>query len=97
MRAYHHLQRLSLSYYDSHQVGTMMSTMTADVATIQNFASQATVTFSSTYSSFIGMVVVMFTLRWDFALIAIAVLPFLVLSSYHASEGRYKRQSKKSA
>jgi len=35
---YHHLQRLSLSYYQSHQVGTILSTITADVATIQTFA-----------------------------------------------------------
>jgi subfamily B ATP-binding cassette protein MsbA len=37
-----HLQRLSLAYYDSHQVGTILSTIIDDVKTIQNFASSGT-------------------------------------------------------
>ena len=40
-RLYHHLQRLSLSYYDTHQIGNMVSTITSDVSTIQSFASTA--------------------------------------------------------
>ena len=78
IRAYHHLQHLSLSYYNSTQVGTILSTLTADVTTIQNFASQATVNIFVDILIILGMVVVMFTLRWDFALIAVAVLPFLI-------------------
>ena len=79
LRAYHHLHRLSLSYYDSQQVGTILSTLTTDVTTMQNFASQATVNIFVDVLIILGMVVVMFTLRWDFALIAVAVLPFLIL------------------
>src|SRR6185295_1994747 len=33
-KVYHHLQRLSLSYYDSHQIGNILSTITSDVSTI---------------------------------------------------------------
>ena len=40
-KVYHHLQRLSLSYYDSHQIGNILSTMTSDISTIQGFASSA--------------------------------------------------------
>jgi len=79
LRAYHHLQRLSLSYYDRQQVGTILSTLTADVTTIQNFASQATVNIVVDMLIILGMVIVMFVLRWDFALIAVAVLPFLII------------------
>src|SRR5260221_2289319 len=35
---YHHLQRLSLEYYDTHQTGKLLSTITTDVSTIQDFA-----------------------------------------------------------
>jgi ABC-type multidrug transport system fused ATPase/permease subunit len=79
IRAYHHLNRLSLSYYDSQQVGTILSTLTVDVTTMQNFASQATVNIFVDVLIIFGMVIVMFMLRWDFALIAVAVLPFLIL------------------
>jgi ABC-type multidrug transport system fused ATPase/permease subunit len=79
IRAYHHLHRLSLSYYDSQQVGTILSTLTADVTTIQNFASQAMVNIFVDMLIILGMLIVMFVLRWDFALIVVAVLPFLIL------------------
>ena len=42
MRTYHHLQRLSLGYYDTHQTGTLLSTITTDIQTIQDFASSST-------------------------------------------------------
>ena len=38
MRMYHHLQRLSLGYYSSHETGTLLSTLTTDIQTIQGFA-----------------------------------------------------------
>ncbi len=79
LRAYHHLQRLSLSYYDTHQVGTILSTMTDDVGTLQNFASQSILGMVVDALTIVGMIGVMFWLRWDFALIAIAVTPFLAL------------------
>jgi subfamily B ATP-binding cassette protein MsbA len=78
LRTYHHLQRLSLSYYETHQVGAILSTVTDDVNTIQLFASQSTVSMVIDFLTIIGMVLVMFFLRLDFALIAIAVFPFLI-------------------
>ena len=42
MKTYHHLQRLSLGYYDQHQIGTLLSTITTDIQTIQGFASSST-------------------------------------------------------
>ena len=42
MRVYDHLQRLSLGYYDTHQTGPILSTLTSDIKTIQGFASSGT-------------------------------------------------------
>ncbi len=42
MRTYHHLQRLSLAYYDTHRVAASLTTLTSDIDTIQNFASSGT-------------------------------------------------------
>ena len=78
MRTYHHLQRLSLGYYDSHQIGTLLSTITDDVATIQNFASSSTLGMVIDMLTIVGMLGLMFWLNWDFALIAVAVTPFLL-------------------
>jgi len=79
MRVYDHLQRLSLGFYDTHQVGAILSTITADVKTIQNFASSGTLGILVDLMTIVGMLFVMFWLQWDFALIAIAATPFLLL------------------
>ena len=78
LRVYHHLQRLSLSYYDTHQSGVLLSTITDDVGTIQDFASSATLSILIDLLTIVGMLGFMFWLEWDFALIALAVTPFLL-------------------
>jgi len=90
MRTYHHLQKLSLSYYDSHQTGSMLSTITDDVDTIQQFASASTLGIAVDLLTIICMVGLMFWLNWDFALIALGLTPFLLLFV-----SRFKRSVKK--
>jgi ABC-type multidrug transport system fused ATPase/permease subunit len=79
VRTYHHLQQLSLSYYDSHQTGTLLSTITSDVQTIQSFASSSTLGIFVDILTIIAMLFIMFWLNWDFTLIAVAVTPFMLL------------------
>jgi ABC-type multidrug transport system fused ATPase/permease subunit len=78
MRTYHHLQQLSLSYYDTHQTGSLLSTITADVQTIQTFASNSTLDIAIDMFTIVGMLSIMFWLSWDFTLIAVAVTPFML-------------------
>ena len=79
LRTYHHLQQQSLSYYDTHQSGTLLSTITSDVSTIQSFASSATLDIVVDLFTILAMLLIMFRLNWDFTLIAVAVTPFLLL------------------
>jgi ABC-type multidrug transport system fused ATPase/permease subunit len=79
LRTYHHLQQLSLSYYDTHETGTLLSTITTDVQTIQAFASSATLGMVVDALTIVAMLVVMFWLNFDFTLIAVAVTPFMLL------------------
>ncbi|BBX85067.1 ABC transporter ATP-binding protein [Mycolicibacterium aubagnense] len=79
VRLYHHLQELSLAYYDTNRVGTILSTLTTDVQTIQSFASTSTLNMLTDTMTLVAMVVVMLMLRWDFALIALAVAPLLII------------------
>ncbi|HEX4372396.1 MAG TPA: ABC transporter ATP-binding protein [Puia sp.] len=77
-KMYHHLQFLSLSYYDSHQTGKLLSTITADVSTIQDFASSTLLGILVDALTIAGMLVIMFYINPGFTLIAIAVMPFLL-------------------
>ena len=79
MRVYDHLQHLSLGYYDSHQTGALLSTITDDIKTIQGFASSATLGILVDILTIFGMLGVMLWLEFDFALIAVALTPFLLL------------------
>ena len=79
IRTYHHLQQLSLRYYDTHQTGNLLSTITADVQTIQGFASSDTLGIFVDLLTILGMLFIMFWMNWDFTLIAVAVTPFMLL------------------
>ncbi len=90
MRSYHHLQQLSLSYYDTHETGALLSTVTADVQTIQAFASASTLGILVDLFTIFAMLIIMFWLNWDFTLIAVAVTPFMLLLA-----SRFKKAVKK--
>ena len=79
MRMYNHLQRLSLGYYNTHQTGPILSTITSDISTIQGFASSSTLDILVDMLTIVSMLGLMFWLNWDFTLIAVAVTPFLLL------------------
>jgi ABC-type multidrug transport system fused ATPase/permease subunit len=79
IKTYHHLQQLSLQYYDTHETGTLLSTVTADVQTIQGFASSSTLGIIVDMFTIVAMLIVMLWLNWDFTLIAVAITPFMLL------------------
>jgi len=79
IRIYEHLHRLSLAYYDREQTGSMLSTITNDVSTVQSFASSSTLGILVDVMTIFGMLGIMFWLDWDFTLIAVGVTPFLLL------------------
>ncbi|MCW2653619.1 MAG: hypothetical protein QOE41_2568 [Mycobacterium sp.] len=60
-------------------MGTILSTLTSDVQTIQSFASASTLSIFTNTLTLVGMIIVMFLCRWDFALIAVAVTPLLAI------------------
>ena len=78
LKTYHHLQRLSLGYYNTHETGTLLSTITTDIATIQSFASSSTLDILVDMLTIVSMLGLMFWLNWDFTLIALAVTPFML-------------------
>lgn len=79
MRTYHHLQQLSLRYYNEHDTGTLLSTITADVQTIQAFASSSTLGILVDVFTIVGMLGIVFWLNWDFTLMIVALTPIMLL------------------
>jgi subfamily B ATP-binding cassette protein MsbA len=79
---YHHIQRLSLAYHDHKPTGDLISTVTADIDSIQDFISQALLGILVNVLTLVGMLGVMFYLNWRFTLIALSVTPFLFAVVY---------------
>ncbi|HWD86608.1 MAG TPA: ABC transporter ATP-binding protein [Mucilaginibacter sp.] len=89
-RIYHHLQRLSLTYYDTHQTGKLLSTLTSDVSTIQDFAASTMMNILVDLLTIVGMLCIMFYLNPGFTMVAIVVTPFLLFFV-----ARFKKAMKK--
>ena len=79
MRLFNHAERLSFNYYDTHQTGLLLSTITDDVATVQDFVSSSTLSILVDLLTIVGMLGLMFWLNWDFTLIVVAITPLLLL------------------
>jgi subfamily B ATP-binding cassette protein MsbA len=86
VRLFHRLQLFSLGFYDQNRVGTILSTIMTDVQTIQSFASVSTLNLITDSFTIVGMVVVMFMLRWDFALVALTVTPLLAIFVFRVNK-----------
>jgi ABC-type multidrug transport system fused ATPase/permease subunit len=93
VRVFHRLQLFSLGYFDHNRVGGILSTIMTDVQTIQSFASVSTANLVTDTFTIFGMVIVMFVLRWDFALIALTALPFLTIFVFRVN-GLIKRATR---
>jgi ATP-binding cassette, subfamily B, bacterial len=78
---YHHIQRLSLAYHDHKPTGELISTVTADIDSIQDFISQALLGIVVNVLTLVGMLLVMFYLNWRFTR-ALSVTPLLFIFVY---------------
>lgn len=90
---YHHIQRLSLAYHDHRPTGDLISTVTADIDSIQDFISQALLGIVVNILTLVGMLLVMFYLDWRFTLIALSITPLLFIVVYQYTR-RIKQASR---
>ena len=80
---YHHVQRLSLSFYEHRQTGDMVVRLTADIDAIEDFITTAVLGIVLDVVTLVGMVTVMFYLDWRFSLIGLSVAPILFVVVFH--------------
>ncbi len=69
------LNRLPLNYFDTRQRGDVLSRVTNDVDNIQQALQQAFAQLISSLLTVIGIVIMMFIVSWQLALIALVALP----------------------
>jgi ATP-binding cassette subfamily B protein len=91
-RLYAQVQRLSLTYHDHNQTGDLISRVTTDIDSVQNFIVSGMLTMLVDAVTVIGMICVMFYLNWQLTLVAMAVVPVLFAIVY-----TYTRRVKKAS
>ncbi|MBC7529848.1 MAG: ABC transporter ATP-binding protein [Chthonomonadaceae bacterium] len=79
-QSYRHLNRLSLSYYDTRQTGKIMARLTSDVDTIQYMISGGLVTFIADLFGVLAILIVLFGHNWRLALVSICTVPIYVIN-----------------
>ena len=88
-RMYRHLQSLELGFFDAQQTGQLMSRATVDLQSIRFFLGYGLIFLTQNALTLALSSVVMFTIKPDLAALALAPVPFVVLSAM-----RYNRRSR---
>jgi subfamily B ATP-binding cassette protein MsbA len=84
---YHHVQRLSLSFYEQRRTGDMVVRLTSDIDATEDLISSAALGIALNLLTLAGMMTVMFYLDWRFSLIGLSVAPFLFVLVYRLTRG----------
>lgn len=77
-----HLQRLSMSYFDTHEVGRIISRMTSDVHVLEDFATWAIVQVVNDTFVLFGIVGVMLFMDLKLSLLTFTVLPLMAVGTF---------------
>jgi ATP-binding cassette subfamily B protein len=90
---YHHVQRLSLSFYEHQQTGDIIVRLTSDIDAAQDFVSSVLLGILLDVLTLIGILSVMFYLDWHLTLIAVSVTPILGFVVFRLT-GRIKKAAR---
>ncbi len=78
-KVFESLQRLSITYYEHRQTGEIMSRVSNDVENIERIFIDGLEALLMASLTFIGISIILFSLNWKLALLALLPIPVLVL------------------
>ncbi|GAB6038095.1 ABC transporter ATP-binding protein [Fundidesulfovibrio butyratiphilus] len=80
---YEHLQRQDMRFFEDRQAGDLLSVVSSDVDTMENFLADATTSLVRLVVTFAGTFGVLFWLDWRLALLLLAPMPVAVAAVRH--------------
>jgi ATP-binding cassette subfamily B protein len=80
-----HLQRLSPDFFAKHSVGDLVARLSADIEVIESMVASGLVQLLAAAVSVLFFGGAVFLLRWDLALVVVALLPLLLLATRRLS------------
>lgn len=79
---YGHIQKLSFSFFDNRPVGKILARVIGDVNALQELFNNSITNFIPELLSLVCVTIVMMTMNYRLALLAIAILPFLAVAMF---------------
>lgn len=76
---FRHLHTLSISFFNNYSVGRLMSRLISDVGVLQDFITWSITGLFRSLFTITGIVIAMFLLNWQLALVTFSVLPLMAL------------------
>ncbi len=78
---YSHIQHLSLSFHHKIKSGDLITRVTSDIAKLREVTVMALLPLIANSLTIIGMIIIMFWLHWELAIIAIAIFPLFIVAT----------------
>ncbi len=78
---FRHLQRMHVAFYDKNPVGRLVTRVTTDVDALNEMFTSGVVSIFEDFFVLVGILGIMLCMNWKLALIAFAVLPFIVVAT----------------
>jgi len=73
-----HLHNLSLSFFDTHKVGKLMSRVQNDVQQLQELVTQGILSLITSLLTLVGIAAIMITMNWKLGLIMLTMVPVMI-------------------
>lgn len=83
---YSHIQRLSLSFHHKAKTGDLITRVTSDIDKLREVIVMALLPLIANTLTIVGMIFVMFWLHWELAIIALALFPLFIFSTYRLTK-----------
>ncbi len=90
LRAFDHLQRLSLGWFDREKAGVVVSRLTSDIDSLAELVQMGLLMFVANVLLLVLSVVVLGIVSWQLLLVALIALPFVIAASI-----KFQRDSNK--
>ncbi|MFH2044058.1 MAG: ABC transporter ATP-binding protein [Pseudomonadota bacterium] len=85
MRLFNHIQGLPVSFFTKNPTGRLVTRVTSDVQNMHElFTSVISVVFKDIFLLF-GIMIVLISINWKFALVSFTVIPFVAFASFKFS------------
>ncbi len=76
-----HITRLRLKYFDTHPIGMLVTRAVSDIETVADVFSQGLLTIFGDLLKLAGVLVCMFVINWELALMVIIPIPILLVAA----------------